>query len=209
MSTQKFADLYMEVADFVILNLLWLAGTILGAIVFGWAPSTVALLTIMRDKIRGTERGSSTVKRFFSLYKKEFKNANHIGIIITILFAMSYINKLNFDAQPEFIFTVLSVISICVMVFLFGICLYVFPLYVHYNIPIKEYITKAAAFLVLRPVVTILLVLWCWLVFSVIHLMPGLIPVFLFSVFFYGNMAITYQFFMRNEDRLKAASEQH
>lgn len=206
MNFNKLTDFYMEFSDFVILNLLWIGGTILGGVILGWAPSTVALLTIMRDKIRHTESGSSTVKRFFKLYKSEFKNANYIGIIITILFAMSYINKKNFDLQPEFIFSVFSIISTCIMIFLLGICLYVFPLYVHYNMPMKQYITKAATFLVLRPVVTILLALWCWLIFSGVHLMPGLIPVLLFSVFAYGNMAITYQFFMRNEDRLKVSS---
>lgn len=202
MNFNKLTDFYMEFSEFVILNLLWIAGTILGGIILGWAPSTVALLTIMRDKIRHTESGSSTVKRFLKIYKTEFKNTNYIGIIITILFIMSYINKKNFDIQPEFIFSILSMISIFVMIFLLGICLYVFPLYVHYNMPLNQYITKAATFLVLRPVVTILLAVWCWLIFSATHLMPGLIPVLLFSIFAYGNMAITYQFFMRNEDRL-------
>lgn len=206
MDFNKLTDFYMEFSDFVILNLLWIGGTILGGVILGWAPSTVALLTIMRDKIQHTESGASTVKRFFRLYKSEFKNANYIGIILTLLFAMSYINKKNFDLQPEFIFSVLSIISICIIIFLFGICLYVFPLYVHYNIPMKQYIPKAATFLVLRPIVTILLALWCWLMFSGIHLIPGLVPVLFFSVFAYGNMAITYQFFMRNEDRLKASS---
>lgn len=205
MDFNKLTDFYMEFADFVILNLLWIGGTILGFIIFGWAPSTVALLTIMRDKIRHTEHGGSIVKHFFKIYKSEFKKANYIGLIITVLFAMSYINKKNFDLQPEFIFSVLSFISACIMIFLFGICLYVFPLYVHYNMPLKQYITKAAAFLVLRPVVTIILALWCWLIFSGIHLMPGLVPVLLVSVFAYGNMAITYQFFMRNEERLKTS----
>lgn len=206
MDFNKLTDFYMEFSDFVILNLLWIGGTILGGVILGWAPSTVALLTIMRDKIQHTESGASTVKRFFRLYKSEFKNANYIGIILTLLFAMSYINKKNFDLQPEFIFSVLSIISICIIIFLFGICVYVFPLYVHYNIPMKQYIPKAATFLVLRPIVTILLALWCWLMFSGIHLIPGLVPVLFFSVFAYGNMAITYQFFMRNEDRLKASS---
>lgn len=206
MDFNKLTNFYMEFSDFVILNLLWIGGTILGGVILGWAPSTVALLTIMRDKIRHTESGASTVKRFFKLYKSEFKNANYIGIILTLLFAMSYINKKNFDLQPEFIFSVLSIISICIIIFLFGICLYVFPLYVHYNIPMKQYIPKAATFLVVRPIVTILLALWCWLMFSGIHLIPGLVPVLFFSVFAYGNMAITYQFFMRNEDCLKASS---
>lgn len=205
-SFSSFYDIYMEVTDFVILNLLWVGCTLLGGVIFGWAPSTVALLKVMRDKIRNL--GKARIARdFWNTYRSEFKNANYIGMILTVIFIMSYINNLNFTAQPEKIFHFFAFLAKFSMFFVFGIALYVFPLYVHYDIKLKEYIPKAITFLVCRPFVTICLALWCWLIFSGICLIPGTIPVLAISLFAYGVMAITYQFFMRNEDRLKASAK--
>lgn len=202
-SLTKINDFFTEVLEFMVLNVMWILCTLLGGIVFGWAPSTVAILTIMRDKIRKSER-AGVIKTFWKIYCKEFKAANKLGILLTIVFIIAFINKQNFDAQPEAIFGGLSIISLIVMLAVILVSVFVFPLYVHYDIEGKKYLPTALTMMVFRPFVTICQILWAWMIYSISMLIPGLIPVLAIAVYAYGVMAISYQFFMRNEDRLKA-----
>jgi len=202
LSFEKIIKITEFITEFVMLNLMWFAGCVLGGVIFGWAPSTVALLAVIRNKIMKKEY-YGVVRSFWATYKKEFIKSNALGIVCMLFLVIVSINKINFDSQPEGIFTILSVISTVVRVLICGIILYMFPLYVHYNMDLKEYFIRALNLLIVKPFVTICIVLWTLLVYVIIMKIPGLIAIFGVSVYFYGIMAINYQFFMRNEQRLK------
>ena len=202
LSFEKIIKITEFITEFVMLNLMWFAGCVLGGVIFGWAPSTVSLLAVIRNKIMKKEY-YGVVRSFWATYKKEFIKSNALGIVCMLFLVIVSINKINFDSQPEGIFTILSVISTVVRVLICGIILYMFPLYVHYNMDLKEYFIRALNLLIVKPFVTICIVLWTLLVYVIIMKIPGLIAIFGVSVYFYGIMAINYQFFMRNEQRLK------
>ena len=202
LSFEKIIKITEFITEFVMLNLMWFAGCVLGGVIFGWAPSTVALLAVIRNKIMKKEY-YGVVRSFWATYKKEFIKSNALGIVCMLFLVIVSINKINFDSQPEGIFTILSVISTVVRVLICGIILYMFPLYVHYNMDLKEYFIRALNLLIVKPFVTICIVLWTLLVYVIIMKIPGLIAIFGVSVYFYGIMAINYQFFMRNEQRLQ------
>lgn len=202
LSFEKIIKITEGITEFVMLNVMWFAGCVLGGVIFGWAPSTVALLAVIRNKIMKKEY-YGVVRSFWATYKKEFIKSNALGIVCMLFLVIVSINKINFDSQPEGIFTILSVISTVVRVLICGIILYMFPLYVHYNMDLKEYFIRALNLLIVKPFVTICIVLWTLLVYVIIMKIPGLIAIFGVSVYFYGIMAINYQFFMRNEQRLK------
>lgn len=197
------------IMDFVILNIMWFVGTALGLVILGWAPSTVACLTILREKIMKKEDyGTGIIKKFFKIYKNEFKKSNILGITMAILFLIVTINKMNFEVQAEPIFKMFSIMSTAAKIILLGIIVYAFPLYVHYEMKSKEYFVKGLTLIFARPLVTIFIVLWTFLILTIVRLIPGLIAIFGASVYLYGIMAINYQFFMRNEQRLKKASQE-
>lgn len=201
----KISEIIM---DFVILNIMWFLGTALGLVVLGWAPSTVACLTILREKIMKKEQyGTGIIKKFFKIYKSEFKKSNILGIIISMMFLIVTINKMNFEIQTESIFKMFSIMSTAAKIIILGITLYAFPLYVHYEMKVKEYFIKGLTLIFLRPLVTLFIVLWTFLILTIVRLIPGLIAIFGASVYLYGIMAINYQFFMRNEQRLKKAAQ--
>lgn len=206
LSFEKVLQITEAITEFFMLNLMWLAGCVLGGGIFGWAPSTVALLSVIRSKLMKKEY-YGVVKSFWSTYKKEFVRANILGSVCMFFLLIVSINKMNFDTQPEQIFSVLSALSFVERMLIFGIILYMFPLYVHYEMELKKYIFKAFKLLVTKPFVTICIVLWTFLSFLIISKIPGLIVVFGISAYFYGIMAINYQFFMRNELRLKVISQ--
>jgi uncharacterized membrane protein YesL len=201
LSFEKIMKITEMITEFVMLNVMWFAGCILGGVIFGWAPSTVALLTVIRNKIMKKEY-YGVVRSFWATYKKEFVKSNMLGVVCMLFLIIVSINKINFDLQPEGIFAILSAMSTVVRVVICGIILYMFPLYVHYNMSLKEYFIRALNLLVVKPFVTICIILWTFLAYVIIIRIPGLIAIFGVSVYFYGIMAINYQFFMRNEQRL-------
>jgi uncharacterized membrane protein YesL len=203
LSFDKILKVTEVITEFVMLNVMWFAGCILGGVIFGWAPSTVALLTVLRNKIMKKEY-YGVIRSFWATYKKEFIRSNMLGGTCMLFLIIVSINKTNFDAQPELIFKVLSAISTISRVIVFGIVLYMFPLYVHYSMDLKKYFIKALSLLVMRPFVTICIVLWTFLAYFIICKIPGLIAIFGVSLYFYGIMSINYQFFMTNELRLSA-----
>ncbi|MDS0525653.1 DUF624 domain-containing protein [Clostridium sp. SHJSY1] len=200
---QKIIEFTECITEFVMLNIMWFAGCLLGGIVFGWAPSTVALLTVFRDKIMKKDY-QGAISSFWTTYKKEFKKSNILGAICVLFLLIVSINKANFDAQPELIFLILSTVSTVARIFIFGIVLYMFPLYVHYDMELKKYFFTAINLLVAKPFVTICIAIWTLLAYLMVASMPAIIAVLGISLYFYGIMAINYQFFMRNEMRLRA-----
>jgi len=206
LSFEKIIKITEGITEFVMLNVMWFAGCILGGIIFGWAPSTVALLTVIRNKIMKKEY-YGVIRSFWATYKKEFVKANKLGIIGMFFLIIVSINKMNFDVQPERMFTILSTVSTIAMIFIYGVILCMFSLYVHYNMDLKEYFVRALNLLIVKPFVTICLALWTILFYVIIIRIPGLIAIFGASVYFYGIMAINYQFFMRNELRLRKECE--
>lgn len=200
-SFEKIIRITEEVTDFILLNIMWFACCALGGVVFGWAPSTAALLAVVRNKIMKKEH-YGVVRSFWKTYKKEFIRSNKLGSISMLLLIIVSINKMNFEAQPEQVFTILTTVSIIAKVIICAMSLFMFPLYVHYNMTLKEYFIRSINLPFMRPFLTICIALWTFLIYTIIKMVPGLIAVFGVSVYFYGIMAINYQFFMRNELRL-------
>jgi len=203
---EKISFFCVEVFDFIILNIFWLIGTLLGGIFFGYAPSTIALFTVLRQKIMADEKaGTATI--FWRTYKKEFIRGNFLGIFLTLIFFISYINQSNFQVYEESIFIILTTLSkIARWIFLLAI-LYIFPMYVHYETNLANYFSKSLTLTFLRPHITFFLAVWCWLMYSIFLAIPGLIPFFAISISAFGIMIINYHFFMKNEANLSPDSE--
>lgn len=53
------------------LNTLWVLFTLGGGVVFGWAPSTAAMFTVVRKWLLG-RTDAPVFKTFYQTYKKEF-----------------------------------------------------------------------------------------------------------------------------------------
>ena len=70
---------------FMILNFLWVIGTLLGLIVFGIMPSTVAMFYILRKWIQGNLE-IPLITTFINIYKEEFIRSNKCGLPFFILF---------------------------------------------------------------------------------------------------------------------------
>lgn len=66
--------------NLILLNILWVAFTLLGLVIFGLFPATIALFAVIRKWILENE-DTPILQEFIKRYKAEFKMANVIGIL--------------------------------------------------------------------------------------------------------------------------------
>lgn len=116
-----------KVLNLVLLNFLWIGGTLLGLILFGIGPSTLAVLSVIREWFRGND-DSSTFKTFVKYYKMYLKE----GTILTLIYGVvGLILVVDFIYVTSWEFKVFF----GVMLFLYALSLvYIFPIVVHYDL---------------------------------------------------------------------------
>jgi uncharacterized membrane protein YesL len=118
------------------LNLLWIAFTLVGLIIFGVGPATIAMYTVTRKWL--TESPDIPIfKTFFEAYKKEFRKGNVLGIILFSIGAILYVDFMVLDLLSQET-SILKVIFSSLFVVFVMMLLYIFPVFVHYDIPLSK-----------------------------------------------------------------------
>ncbi|MBM7571260.1 YesL family protein [Aquibacillus albus] len=73
---------------FAVLNILWFIFTVLGLVIAGFFPATVALLATTRQFINKND--PPIFKTFWHYYKKEFITSNKLGLILILAGILCY-----------------------------------------------------------------------------------------------------------------------
>jgi uncharacterized membrane protein YesL len=187
------------ITRFAYVNILWIGFSLLGLVVFGISPATVAMFTIIRKWIMG-ESDIPVFQTFWNSYKKEFLRGNGLGIVIALLAYIIYIdlNYLKLD----------SVIQIPLYLIIFAIVmtiLYIFPVYVHYNVTLFQLFKNSFFIMMVNPVSSIMMLLGFVALFFVMKFLPALL-------FFFGGslsagiiMSSCYLAFQKVEKKQKEA----
>ncbi|MGL4911872.1 MAG: YesL family protein [Romboutsia sp.] len=194
----KFGDILLNFCDwiwrFIILNFLWVGFTLMGGIIVGIMPSTVATFYILRKWVQG-EFEMNLFKTFKDVYKKEFVNSNKCGLVFLVIFAF-----LGFDLAVlyniEALYsTPLYIIVSAVLFFVTMSFMYFFPTYVHFSQTNKEYIKNSFIFALSSPIQTILLFIGFGILAYIAKSNPGLLAFFGMVVPGYWIMHVLYKRF--------------
>ncbi|MGE6629214.1 YesL family protein [Bacillus sp. NPDC077027] len=171
------------------LNMLWLLFTLLGGIILGFAPSTCAMLAVVRKWLRG-EGDQPISPLFIKVYQKEWVKTNVLGMFFFIVFSILLFNYQVFSASSGIVSFIMIMCTFVSAVVFLAAFFYLFPLYVHYELPLKTYVQQALLCGIARPVTTLCLFISSAFIFYVLYTVPGLIP-------FYGGafFALTIMFF--------------
>jgi|SRR5699024_239794 len=164
------------------LNILWLLFFILGGGIFGWAPATVGLFTVL-FKWKNNEK-CVIFPTFFNIYKREFVNSNLCGVLILFFTALFLVNFRTLFQLPVTKISSLFLIGNGSLFILFILSLlFFFPIYIHYSGKLRVIVQKL--FLItlgnLPFVVLVLILSFIWV--SVLFRFPGLIIFFSVSIF--------------------------
>lgn len=189
-----------------LLNLLWLAGTLLGLGVAGLFPATLAGYTVCRGWLR-TERSGvasddrSVPQQFFEAYRSGFGRANGFGWVLASAAVLAWADLRFFAAQPGSLGQ-LGLITAVVLAVLVGLMLvYGFPIYAHRDVSWHRAARLAILFGLAHPVRTLLAPVAGFSFFVIFLRVPGLVIFFGFSVFACFVMWLTLRGFDRH-DRL-------
>ncbi|WP_282171499.1 YesL family protein [Cytobacillus firmus] len=172
-------------------NLLWLLFTVAGLIVFGFMPATVSLFTIVR-KWQMNQTEVPVWDTFLSIYKKEFTKSNLLGFMLVIwagflLLDLHFVHGLERSLQLVF-FVPLLIISVPYFITL----MYLFPVYVHYDLRVTEYIKNSCFLGILNLHITIILAASAGSIIFLLLYSPAFIPFFsaisITWILMYGGM---------------------
>lgn len=139
----------------VYLNFLWIIFSLLGFIVLGFFPSTIAMFTVIRKLIREEETGS-IFRLFWETFKKEFWKANGIGWILLLggyFISLEYYLVRMLSAGVSYYFARAGVFFQIILYSL--IAIYIFPIYVHFHLKLKDYFKWAFVIGISHPLLSI------------------------------------------------------
>ncbi|ADU94250.1 YesL family protein [Geobacillus sp. Y412MC52] len=189
------------------INLLWLFFTVLGLVILGIAPATVALFTIVRKWLLFHDSDVPVLKTFVRTYKGEFWRANRIGLLLMAVAYIFYIDLLYIVHVPmEWRFP-FSVALLVILIFYAVTLLYVFPIYVHYELRFWQYIKYAFLIGMANPFMTLVMLISVGALFVLLMYIPGLIPFFSISSLALVVMSGALRVFRKTEEKQAARKQ--
>ncbi|OLS37329.1 hypothetical protein BTR25_16040 [Bacillus sp. MRMR6] len=183
-------------------NILWMIFSLLGLVILGFFPATVAMFAVVRKWVR-KDLDVPVFKLFWTTYKAEFVKSNLLGLIIVFIGFVMYFNFTIIEATVIPIYKWLYIpYTIITAVYILTL-LYVFPVFVHFNIKLKEVIKNAFILMTVSPIVTfskaVLTGVLCFLFLK----FPGVIPFYSGSVIALLLMFLSNNLFRKYEKSRK------
>ncbi|RFB15338.1 DUF624 domain-containing protein [Bacillus sp. HNG] len=183
------------ISKFAYINILWLGFSLVGLIVLGFFPATMAMFAVIRKWLMG-ETDIPVFHTFWSIYKVEFLKSNGLGLIIVIvggliILDLVFVKNFSVIQIPIYLFMFLAVLTL----------LYIFPVFVHYELKIVHIIKNAFLLMLINPLENLVMIVSLVTVFFVVKYIPGL------GFFFGGSlagaiiMAVCYRAFKKMEKK--------
>lgn len=179
-------------------NLLWMLFTLLGLGIFGFMPATVSLFALLRKWIIGNEVDSAFTI-FWTNYRKEFLKANLFGVMFLVIGLIIRLDILFFQDSSNLVFQILFVLMICLSLLYFITLVNFFPVYVHYDLSIFNYVKYAFLIGLSQLSSTLMMIFGSIIIFCLYWYVSGLIPLLCVSLFCLNIMWFGYRSFKKIE----------
>lgn len=157
MDTSGFLGSFNKLLDWIsrlaFLNLLWISFSILGLIIFGFFPATVAMFAVARKWMLGNDE-MSIFKTFWTAYKREFLKSNILGVIIVAIGLILYIDfQFVQHATNSFVSFLYVPFFIITLIFI-SMLFYIIPIFVHYDMKLSQVIKNSFFVMIMNPLST-------------------------------------------------------
>ncbi|KKK39767.1 hypothetical protein WQ57_00245 [Mesobacillus campisalis] len=170
------------IAKFAYLNLLWIGFSLLGLVVLGFFPSTIAMFAIIRKWLKG-ETDIPIFRTFWTTYKAEWVRGNGLGLFMAAIGGMIVLNLVFIRNSGS---AGISVIQIPLYLFMLAALMtmfYLFPVYVHYELKLVQMIKNSFLMMVISPLENLVMIAGVAAVIFVVRFLPG------FGFFFGGSLS--------------------
>ncbi|WP_087972299.1 YesL family protein [Oceanobacillus rekensis] len=183
-------------------NLLWILFSLLGGILLGVVPATVALFTVTRRWVRNDE-DVPVFDVFWQAYRSNFIKSNLLGLVLAFGGAILFVYFDNLHLLPAQLTQILRVVLFS-FILLYGIIIvFIFPVYVHYKVGTLHYIKNALIIGLTFPHYAIVMILSLALLTMLFQFVPILIFVFGGSFSSLLIMSLAYNVFKKIEIKQK------
>jgi uncharacterized membrane protein YesL len=187
------------------LNALWIVFTLLGGIVLGIGPATVAACVVCRARARGDAAG---VRAFAAVWRREFRGGNAVVgpvVAVVVLLWLDYAYFAQSDSAglgPRG--DLARVATLVALVVAVGAGAYVGPMYAHHEMPWRLYAVRSLRFALARPASTVLLLFVAAAVAAATAALPVLLVTVSIGAWLHSSTWLCLRFFGENEARLNS-----
>ena len=153
-----FYRLLEWISRLAFLNLLWISFTLFGLVIFGFFPATIAIFAVARKWIQGND-DISMFQTFWNAYKREFVKSNLLGLIITAISWVLYIDfQFVLNSTNQFVSVLIVPLFIIILIFI-AMVFYIIPMFVHYDMKISQVIKNSFFVMIMNPLSTFYLLI--------------------------------------------------
>ncbi|TCP29448.1 putative membrane protein YesL [Scopulibacillus darangshiensis] len=186
------------IGNFAYIQLLWLLFLIPGLVVFGIFPATAGMFYVVRKWLIG-QSDLPIFHSFWMVYKKEFFKVNMLGLLLTMIGYVLYVDINYFVFNGSFIQSIGKIVAIILIYLFIGTCIYFFPVYVHFKFKLLDYLKYSFLFSLSFPRRTALLIAMTVAVSYAFSKIPGLIIFFFASFICFLWMWGVYTIFLKQK----------
>ena len=186
------------------LNFAWIIFTLLGGVVFGFAPSTVTAVILVRRRVRGDI--VHPFREYLTLYCGEFRRANLLLLpgglfIIALFYSWQY-----FSRGTDLLSGILAGLAVVLLGLCAALIAVLVPLYCSYQLPLGRYPATTVIFTLANPLLLVLTLGTIAGVLALSWFLPGIVPFFTVGLLIYLTARLSLDFIGRNENRLAASA---
>ncbi|GIE95636.1 YesL family protein [Paractinoplanes rishiriensis] len=202
-STTWVIKLY-EAADEVVwaakINMLWLLFTLVGGVLLGVGPATVAAYTLARR--HALDESFQAFPAFLAVYRREFVRGSLLflpvlGVSVFLVSNYFYFASMGGVGTLPRLATLVALAAVVVIVS------FLLPMAVHYNLRAQAFLPKASLFALTRPVPSVLLLFLFTAVIYASTMFPFLVLTVAIGGWIQLNTWLCLRFFAENEARLR------
>jgi uncharacterized membrane protein YesL len=179
------------IARLIYVNFMWIICTMIGLGLLGIFPATTAMFAVTRRWVLG-ERDIPVFKVFWQYFKADFKKSNILGYILTIIGLFLYIDLKFFQGIIHPVYSLIMIIFMVLSFLYFTVLLYIFPIYVHYEMKLRDYLKYAVIIAIGRPFQTFAMLLGVIVIYLLYSHLPGLMPFVGASLLSFVLMQVSY-----------------
>jgi uncharacterized membrane protein YesL len=184
----------------VYINFLWILFSLLGLLIAGFFPSTVAMFTVVRIWVLG-ETDAAIFNMFWKTFKNQFLKSNILGYSLSSIGAVLYADILYLQQAEHYALQMLY-FPVLFISFLYLLSLfYIIPIFVHYDIKGIYTIKNALLIPIITPFTTLKMCLGLLLIVYIMIALPGSIILFCGSVTSYFIMRTANSAFIQYEQK--------
>lgn len=202
----RFSEIVLKL---VLIQGLWVAFTLCGAIILGIVPATIGMFTVVRKWMMGEENNRTLIKVFWNAFRKDFRRANAIGLVLFLVSFLLYMNFSILRLTEGFIYLFLLIGLFTISILFFILLIYIFPVYVHFELKFFQYFTLSLLLGISSPIYTLLAVFGCFGLYRLFLWVPGLIPFFSVVLCALFIMWVSLKTFKKAEQKPEGAANKY